>query len=220
MKAKVIQYRKEMPEYFDQLPANMQSVTREFLEDVMTSSSHHEAIEDIECRSRSGFIPYDWNRGGLELREYRDLGYFWGGGYSVGIPEAQMKIDFYVNEALNDAKRSFIDKYAEELSDLELTHDEIEYSTLEDKGLHSLANDFCEYEQEHLQGEYNSTQHTIRVLYSGQGQFNVEVFHSISDAPYHRSCDGTKRWEFNAFNALQLKTELEKIKNDLVDSYL
>lgn len=217
MSAKVIQYRRQMPEYFDQLPTEMQSVAREFLAQF---AEYEPGIEDIECRRRDGFIPYSWNRGGLQLYEYRDLNYFWGGGYSVGIPKAQVRIDFYVNEALNDAKKAFIERYAEELSDLELTHDEINYHNLEDKGLHELANEFCKYEQEFTQGEYNGTRHSIRVLYSGEGEFNVEVFHSVSDAPYHRSCDGSKRWEFNAFNALQLKHELEKIKSEVVDSYL
>lgn len=218
--AKVLKYSKKMPEYFDELPQDMQDVAREFLNECSTEVINDEKIEDIECRSRSGFIPYDWNRGGLTLCKYRDLGYFWSGGYSVGIPEAQASIEKWTEQALKDAKEAFIEKYAEELSDLEIKNDDVDYHTLEDKGLSSLANEFSEYEMEHMSGDYSSTQHTIRVLYSGNGEFNVEVFHSISDAPYHRGSDGSKRWTFDAFTAKQLKNELDKIKKEVADSYL
>ena len=207
----------DIADYFDQLDEAAQAVVKEFARQFVDADYN---VEDIECRRRDGFIPHSWNRGGIEAHRHEDLGYFWGGGYSVGVKAAQKVIDKWTDIALKDAKESFIEKYAEVLSDLEVPNDKVDFHGLRELGHIQLSEEFGEYENEHLYGEYSSTLHTVRILYNGDNKWTVAVLHRISDAPYHRTCDGFKEWKFTASTVKQLTSKLNGLKAKIEKAFV
>jgi hypothetical protein len=65
--------------YFEDLAKGTQNLVKELIEEFFTDNCEvfHADIQELECKSRSGFIPFDSNRGGLEMNGFTDLMSIW-----------------------------------------------------------------------------------------------------------------------------------------------
>jgi hypothetical protein len=204
-------------DYFDQLPQVTQDVVKNWLEDTFGGET-----EELECRSRSGFIPHSWNRGGLHVTTFKSLYDFHIGDplYTVLLDKGvEKKVQARIDSLLEDAKEAFLEKYAETLSDLGVKNEDVNYHGIE-KASFQLAEEFASYELEFLE-QYDGarTFHEARVMYDGEGTFTVDIMFEFDDAPYHRGYDQVKTFEIETLDPKKLAAFLKKITKEAAQYY-
>jgi hypothetical protein len=215
--------------YFDELPMLQRKMIERmtiaaFEEYVRGDTFGHEGsytVENIECRSRSGFIPHSHNRGGVDVQGYTDLNGIQGSGYFPRNKDAADKIQGLIDSSLQYAAESFFEKHQAVFEKYNLTVADAYYHRIEEienspnPDFEGLTNEIQDYENEHLSGDYSSVMYQIRVMYHGKdasGVHSLSVFASISasDAPYHRSSDVVSEQLITWKTGKGLKTKLAK----------
>jgi hypothetical protein len=115
--------------YLDEL-SEFETVIKDWLESLSEPYEFYtEGVEQIDCRSRSGFIPNSWNHGGLDLEFRSDLRMCFGTGV-VPNDYIQGEIDRMLDMAYEYAKEQGIDINTEDEKVRERIY-EIEDSYLE-----------------------------------------------------------------------------------------
>jgi hypothetical protein len=214
--------------YFDELPEEMQLVVADFLEAVKVHNEEFmytgdrirfDDLDEVECRRRDGFIPHDYNKGGLQLNGWLSLYDFYFGEFHLG-GKAGKVIKQMSDISLKMARETFIEQNSASMTKFNLKEKDIDYHKLYEKGLSALAERWSEYEMENLNSDQESTLHQVRVMYDGQGTFAIDVMHRISDAPYHRTCDAFKEFKVKANDVDSLVKGLAKVYDKVIKAYL
>jgi hypothetical protein len=169
-------------------------------------------LQELECRRRDGFIPHSWNMGGWGASSFSTIRDVMGSGMMTGSKKVNELIEKYYNERYNEVLESFLS----EKQIKELDYDNLE---LMDEFYTSLDESFCsdydsisvEYQGRYL--GYEMGVHTI----------SLNVFISVTDAPYFRKSDDDieviikfKNTNTKKFNN-DLKKAIEKLE-DLIGS--
>jgi hypothetical protein len=221
--------------YFDALPKGTQELVKDLILEAAQDRDgpegwkpDDEAIEEIECRSRDGFIPHSFNCGGLEYSNFTDLMGYWSGGYSVAHKGAAKEIERQIDYMFKLLRENTFEKFNEVLTAKNLKEDDCNYHTIQelvDKGdtelknvLRYIEDNECEY----LGVEDCSIMHSIRFMYHGtiDGVHYASVSAAVNtEGPYHRShiswapsvfCEGAKEVEIKWTNQRELKARLKK----------
>lgn len=233
--------------YFENLPKSTQEIVKERILDAAENrhgpegwKSDAECVEDIECQSRDGFIPFNHNRGGLVYQNFTDLMAYWGGGYTCAhegaAKEIQRCIDLNLDEYIPDAMAEIIgesnmEKYFSgdksklnygDLNQLACTLEKQGHTESADE-VFKWVNKIQDLEHDYLSGESESIMHEIRVMYHGQdsnGMHSASVSAAVNtEGPYHRShiswapnvfCEGAKEVEVSWKTNAELKRVLTK----------
>jgi hypothetical protein len=216
--------------YFQDLAQGTKNLIIELCKETMKDApegylpgENSDGLSEIECKQRSGFIPFDSNRGGITIRQYIDLMGMWGGGYSVAHKKAQDEIERQIEYGLKCAKERFFEHNEEKLKDLGIvSFENISYHELIDIGQRDLAEEFSEYENENLSGDDSNIQFEVRFMYHGKtdGLHKASVSCAVNtEGPYHRSsipwapgvfCEGAKEIEITWNTQKELKVKLQK----------
>lgn len=179
-------------------------------------------MEEIETKSRSGFIPF--TDGGWTAKWFTYLPYHESTGY--GFPTKSLNTFFQnqLAQAYEGAQKWFAEKYPEIVE--ELGAENIGYSELEEAGYIQEAEEFNEAYNEWLQDE--SAMWEVQAIYYDpeNGQNPAKGKHSIvvqgvinMEAPYHRSGNFEdfieEAFQFDTMEELDrgLQTALGKVKN-------
>lgn len=211
--------------YFKDLPKSTQNLVRELMADTIEQvegwKGTDETFEDIECKARSGFIPFSHNKGGLTSNQFTDLCSLWGSGSRVSHKEARTEIERQIEYSLKCAQESYFENNKNECLEIGLSHsDMVSYHVLYDNGFEDMAQDFCNYETESMSGDESSIMFQVRFLYHGieNGIHRASVSCAVNtEGPYHRSsiawapevfCEGAKEIEITWKTESGLKTKL------------
>lgn len=221
-------------EYFDELPESIQDLVRECIIDAAQDrggpdgwKSDAECIDEVECRSRSGFSPFSHNKGGLMYRNFADLMSYWGGGYNVSHKKANEEIQRQIEYSFECLRDYLYKKYESILKPLKITEEQCTYHDLNELAdkhpeLEGAASDLEDSECEFLSGDENSIMHEIRFMYHGSenGIHRASISAAVNtEGPYHRShiswapnvfCEGAKEVEITWRTEGGLKTKLIK----------
>jgi hypothetical protein len=224
-------------DYFDQLPVKTQSLVSELLTEAMQNNGHRLCVErdaeQIECRSRDGFIPFAHNLGGVEINSFTDLGYFWGGGYSVSHVEANSQIKKLIATSFEMHAESIFETYKDLLTAKKITVEQCNYHDMndlaeKDSELLDIAHELENTEMDFLSGDENSIMFQIRFMYHGKadGKHTASVSCAVNtEGPYHRShiswapgvfCEGVKEIEIEWKSDAGLKKTLSATLKTLV----
>ena len=218
--------------YFEELPQAVQDLVRELIIEAAEDRNgpdgwkpNDECIENVECHSRDGFIPFSHNKGGLEYNNFTQLSDYWGGGYSVAHAKAQAEIERQIEYSLQCAHETFETNNAEELKGIPA--DKRNYHDLYELGHGKLAEKLSNTEHENLCGDESSIMHSFRFLYHGceDGIHSASVSAAVNtEGPYHRShiswapnvfCEGAKEVEITWRTESGLKRKLKKALADV-----
>lgn len=214
--------------YFEELKESTQEIVKDAILKIAQErrgpdcwKSDDDALESIECKGRSGFIPHSWNKGGFQYNNFTDLMAYWGGGYSCKHPAAKIEIERQIDYGLDSAIENFRANNDLKLNDLGVTKEQTNYHDLYELGHGELAEELSSYENENLSGE-SSIMHTLRFMYHGKddkGLHAASVSAAINtEGPYHRShiswapnvfCEGASEVEITWRNNAELKRKLE-----------
>jgi hypothetical protein len=197
-------------QYADEMPKLM-----EYLKDTLTDSFNNDVraevyevqSEELECRSRDGFMPFDHNRGGVRILGFSDVRCIMGSGTIPNNKQASKAIEGqdtqnreYALEALNEkhgTKFTTNDNLPEDMQN--------ELWEIQDEG--SSEDSILFYIQAKYEGSVNGV-HTLYVT----ACINWE-------SPYHRShiswlpdfvTESSKSVEIKFKNATELRTRLKK----------
>mgnify|MGYP003439439781 CR=1 FL=1 len=223
--------------YFSELPETTQELVKELILDAASVRGGPdgwkldvEAIEDIECHARDGFIPFSHNRGGIQYRNFTDLMGYFGGGYSCTHKGASKEIERQIEYSLNLAAENTYSKFEALFKKIKLSKKKVSYSEIEERArntkkykeeLREASSYIQDQEYESLGGE-STIMHEFRFLYHGQenGIHSASVSASINtEGPYHRSsiswapnvfCEGAKEIEITWKSDAELKRKLKK----------
>lgn len=199
--------------YLDQQP-ELQTVIREWMEalelDDRFKIAHSELeVEEIECRSRDGFIRASHNFGGFDATLFTDVAHCYGSGSGPDLAE----IDRQVNQAFAEAITWFKDQKFIGLE--HLTDDEITYHNLYDLGRGDLAEKLSEVEREWMdspvwwgvramyEGKANGI-HTLMIYASG----NVDHYHGA----FGKGSETKGTWTVTFKTASGLRRQLQRLK--------
>lgn len=197
--------------YFDELPKELQEVVREWLD---SNFEAYDKPEAFECRRRDGFIPHEWNKGGMSIYSYRTLRDF-------QFDSCVIKLDKAVQKAVEDAieydqkltLEAFKEENPEEVKGI--PDDKLNYHDLYELDKGSLAEALDQAEDRSLRDDYNNTFHEVRVMFDGFGTWTIAAMFSFKDATYHRSCDQYKNWTIKTFGVKTLEKFLNKITKEV-----
>lgn len=230
-------YRNKYDGYFDELPKETQDIIRELLIEMAENRDGPEGwkpsedcIDDIECRSRSGFIPFSHNKGGLTYRNFATLSDYHFGGYGCAHEKANKELERLAEYSIDCAMESFKEQYKDELQGID--DNLINYNDLYDMGKGNLAERLSELETESLTDENSTVMHEFRFMYHGvddEGNHSASVSAAINlEAPYHRShiswapevfCEGGKEleitWKTNKQLTKRLKDALMEVSKEV-----
>jgi len=164
-------------------------IMREFLEELNYSSDR---INSVECRRRDGFIPHEWNNGGLEARAYLSQTCLPNG--NTGFENSDNILEKYHAQNLKD--------WMEE-------------------NKHPSTNSMNESDWESFYENEASSDDTIefqaRIVMTSETTANVDFYVSTSDSPYHRSSDDKLEIEIEFKSPAGMKRKLAAIlKRDFV----
>lgn len=158
-------------------------VITEFLDGLNFSSDR---IEAFECRSRSGYIPFSHNKGGLEGIAYRDQ-------YS-----ACENTGFKGTDAA--LARGY--KY-----DLECWMEENKHPSTDSMN----DADFEAFDEWRQNSDQDTIQFQARVMLTSETTANVDFYVSASDSPYHRKSDDKLELSIEFKSPAGLKRKLKTI---------
>ena len=235
MKTKKL-FKNDANGYFESLPEAIQTIVRDLILDAAGNKGGPEcykrdedAIESIECQVRSGFIPFDHNRGGLVYQNFTDLSAYWGGGYSCNHKDAAKDIERQIEYSLKMAADATYDRFKAFFDAAKIPKSKINYCDLVELQENSNSDTYDEIvsyiqdaETECLSGDYSSIMHEIRFMYHGEenGIHRASVSAAVNtEGPYHRShiswapgvfCEGSKEVEITWRTEGGLKRKLKK----------
>lgn len=220
--------------YFDGLPKGTQDLVFDILNETfdayVTDTYPYDAkdrTEEIECRSRDGFIPHWFNRGGLEVRVFKTLGDLLSSGAQVSHKKAQAEIERQTEYMLKLHREHVFEKFQDLLKTKGIAPDKINYSDLnylaeQDADLKQVANYFEDTEHDFLDDSESTIMFTVRFMYHGKidGEHSASISAAVNtEGPYHRShiswapeifCEGAKEIEITWRNQTELKKALKR----------
>jgi hypothetical protein len=167
-----------------------------------------ERIENIPCRSMSGFIPYSHNKGGLRAFCYALNSHLSGSGYDYGDDIIQKWNEFQHKSYSEDHRLIF--RFLTQFWDGKREDSKLVQSALE-------------HYQQYIDGDwdYDSTCFEVRLMVLQDGSVDVDVFGSTMDAPYFRTSDYNEHKNFKFVDAESFKSEvLEFLNGDEVVSLI
>jgi len=142
--------------------------------------------EEVESKSRDGFIAF--TDGGYEVTWFEYVSMFNGGGYKLPTKALDNELQRQVEYNYQYAKDRIKDLYPEIVE--ELGEDNIDYSSLNDAGYESIAEQLSEYEMDNNDtimcsvGAYYYSPENSR---SKDGKHTIRVFGVVNlESPYHR----------------------------------
>lgn len=163
------------------------TVIREFLKQLNFSKEH---ISEVDCRRVDGFVPYDYNKGGLVATSY--------------VFETNTEFD-KIDELIEKSNQYDLEYFLESKNIKELDYN--------NDDLMSEFNDYQLESQEPIQLQ-------ARVMLTSETTANIDFYLSISDAPYYRKSDDKLGLDISFNNPKQLKTKLNQIlKNEFVQKF-
>lgn len=221
--------------YFKELNKTAQEIVREMIlkaadgrsgpEGYMSTS---DAFESVECERRSGFIPFEHNKGGIRYKNFTDLFDYWGGGYTPAHDGAAKEIERQIDLSFKYLRESIFANHKELLESKGITVDQCDYHTMgelaeADPSLERVHRDIENGESEALGGTENSIMHEIQFKYEGKNDKGIHVAYVSAavntEGPYHRSsiswapgvfCEGCVGVEIKWKNNAELKRKLDK----------
>lgn len=169
---------------------NITNVMRNFALDLGYSSDR---IENLECRSRDGFIPHSHNMGGIECVAFRDqhTTQFEG----TGFENADKTLEKYHNLDL--------DYFCEEdaFKDLKISKDQSAWTE-------DIWEKFAEYCRE---DDQSSVLFSCDIMLTGRNSLNIRMCVCVKDSPYHRQYDDKIEIDINFKSVRDLETKLTKL---------
>lgn len=167
-----------------------------------------DSIYKLECRSRDGFIPHSWNHGGYGADGFTRLDSPIGSGMMTGSKKVNDLINKYYDQREDEVLEGF-------LKEKNLTELDTEDQELMNEYWERLNDSFCsDYDAINLnyQGRYLGYERGVHTI-------SLNLFWSLTDAPYHRSSDDDMEIviKFRSMDTKKFKKELEKAKNQLSD---
>lgn len=185
------------------VPLNVMEQIKDVLENVANDLGLSERIDEIECRRRDGFIPYSSNKGGIRSSGYNTINGVMGSGCFSGSKKFNDLIQKYYDEREGDVEKEFIDEHGE------ITDDNRDsFYELLNESFDSDYDSICvEYQGRYL--GYEKGIHTIE----------LNVFLSLTDAPYFRSSDDDLgiTITFKDVTSKSFKNKLKKAVDELTD---
>jgi len=232
-------------EYFDELFTSTQEIVKDAILKAAKErngpegwKSDNECIDEVECRSRDGFIPFSHNKGGLIYRNFTDLMGYWGNGYTPAHEGAAKEIERQTGGALKQVSEIMAERIGEKDMQYYFGNDisKVNYCNLyelsevlnkQDKTdsadkMANWANEIQDVENEQLVGECSSIMHELRFMYHGceDDLHSASVSAALNtEGPYHRPCiswapevfcEGAKEIEIKWRNNAELKRKVEK----------
>jgi hypothetical protein len=169
---------------------------------------NEESIYKLECRSRDGFIPHSWNMGGYGANGFTRIDDPIGSGMMTGSKKVNDLIQKYYDAREEEVTRCFL--IARNLTELDTEDQE-----LMNDYYNELSDSFCgDYDSINLnyQGRYLGYENGVHTI-------SLNLFWSLTDAPYHRSSDDDIEViiKFRSMDTKKFKKELEKAKDKLSD---
>lgn len=221
--------------YFDELPVELQDYVAEQLKEAFDKApenfNYDKGVENIECKSRSGFIPFSHNKGGLEINGFTDLMSLWGSGTNVSHKKAQAEIDRQIDYHFKCVAESTYANFKEILDAEGLTENDCNYHTMQE--IAETNKDFepvLRYIEDAEAGDSEDTiMFSVRFMYHGNenGIHTASVSAAVNtEGPYHRShiswspktfCEGAEEVEIEFKTFAQLKKELAKALKKVTD---
>jgi len=222
--------------YFNDLSKNIQDKIKATLLKAFEDASKpdcfpygQDAIAEIECYSRDGFIPWSGNKGGIQIRGFCTLMDIFGGGYYPSHDKARAEIERQIELDLGYASEATFEKHKELLEKHNVTQKKATYVNIQklvDKGKKELEPvlQTIQVEESNYLGDSDSSSimYEIRFMYHGctNGIHSASVSAAVNtEGPYHRSsiswapnvfCEGAKEVEITWKNQGGLETKLKK----------
>lgn len=236
--------------YFDQLLEAIQRIVKDALIEAANSRQgpegykpDAECLNEVECRSRDGFIASSANRGGLIYQNFCTLSDYWGGGYVPRHAKAAQYIKNQINSSLKQAQEACYDEFEPLCLDLGIVPDDIHPIILDEylktsealtpdqkSQLNSLIQSISDLETESLSDEQSTVMHEFRFMFHGKskGIYSASVSAAINvEAPYHRShiswmpnafCEGAKEVTITWKTPNGLKRSLAKALKEVSEA--
>ena len=95
--------------YFEELPKGTQEIVKDLILEAANDrngpegfKSDQECLDEIECHSRSGFIPFSHNKGGILYQNFATHMDYFGSGYSIAHKEANKRLESLIEESFSD----------------------------------------------------------------------------------------------------------------------
>lgn len=220
--------------FFKNLPKKTQEIVTEMLFETFSDTTNdvvyadRDRLESIECESRSGFIPFDHNKGGVEIKEFTDLFGILGSGNYPNNKGARKEIERQIDYSLNELADNTFEHFKDLLESKGLTAKNCYYHQMQElvekhKELSEVVKYIEDGESEVLGSDSSSIMYDMRFMYHGvdkNGVHRASVSAAVNtEGPYHRShiswapevfCEGVKEVEIKWKNQKELKTALKK----------
>jgi hypothetical protein len=199
----------------DKLEDAVQNVPNEF------ENSYNATGEEVESKSRDGFIPY--TDGGYEVRWFEYLSGFYGSGYSLPTKALDKEKDRQIDYNFELAKENFINEYPEIVE--ELGEENIDYNSLQEAGYESEAEELSEMEMnfdgdDTIMCEIGAYYYTPSNDRGIDGEHTLRLFGLVNlEAPYHRSGNLEDRYDIDiTFNSIsELEEKVEEGLNEITE---
>lgn len=225
---------------FLQLPSQIQATVRDLMENHFESNTcelYSQDFEDIECKSRDGFICASHNQGGLILRGFTDLNMLWGTGNSPSHKGAAAEIERQIEYNLKLISEDLFKEYAVLFKSLGLGPDKANYSALEDlvnkhPELDAPLTRIQDMESNYMGDDDSSIMFEVRFMYHGleDGKHTASVSAAVNtEGPYHRShiswaptvfCEGSEELEITWSTPKELAVHLDAALNTTTTNVL
>lgn len=161
-------------------------------------------LENIEFTSRSGFIPFDHNRGGITVKGFTDLMSIWGSGTYPAHKGARKEIDRQIDYNFKCLSEHVFEKFQDLAEKHDLKEEDFNYHTIREiaethpefKEVQSYIEDS---ETEFLGCEQSSIMFEIQFMYHGKvnGKHSASLSCAVNcEGPYHRR---SISWALNVF---------------------
>ena len=184
-------------------------------------NSYNATGEEVESKSRDGFIPY--TDGGYEVRWFEYLSQFYSGGYSLPTKALDKEKDRQIEYNFQLAKERFTEDYPEIVE--ELGEENIDYNSLYEAGYESEAEELSEMEM-NFDGEETIMCEVGAYYYSPSndrgmdGEHTLRLFGLVNlESPYHRSGNLEDRYDIDiTFNSIEeLEEQVEAGLKEITD---
>ena len=142
-------------------------------------------VNNLECRSRDGFIPFSHNMGGVECYAY--MSQITAQCEGTGFKNADTTIDNY--------HQYDIDSYAKENK---ISEDAADWTERQ-------LEEFDEWNQDSDGDPLLS----LDIMLQGENELNLRFCVCVKDAPYHRQYDDKFEFDIEFKNITELKTKLK-----------
>lgn len=214
-------FRSERDAMFLDAQPEIQSVLREWMESLNLDPSglsfDSMQVEEIECRSRDGFIRASHNFGGFDATHMSEVMSCVGSGCGPDLAE----IDRQEKQAYAEAIKWFKDQ---KFIDLEhLTDDEITYPNLNELGRSDLAEELAEVEREWMD---SPVWWGVRAMYEGKddkGIHMLALYASGNVCQYHgafgKGSETKGEWVLRFKTASGLRRQLERLKTKVESAF-